>query len=334
MKHKCFEKLIIAEIGSVHDGSFGNALKLIDVAKECGAKVVKFQVHFAEEETLENAISPIHFSEETRYKYFKRTAFTIEEWKKILEYTHKNKLLFMASVFSKKSLDLLLKIRSDYIKVPSGEVTNLPLLHNISKIKLPVVLSTGMSNWDEIDKSIETLKKIKNLAILQCSSIYPCSNKLAGLNIIQQMKNRYNLPTGFSDHTSGSTAAIGAIFNGATIIEKHLTFSKKMYGSDAKFAMEPTEFKKFVNFLKEAWVLKESIVDKNDISNYKETRMVFEKSIVAMKNLKKGHLLRLQDLNFKKPGDGIRAFDYKQIIGKKINKSVKKNHKFSTKDLI
>ena len=165
MKQKYFEKLIIAEIGSVHDGSFGNALKLIEVAKECGAKVVKFQVHFAEEETLENAISPIHFSEESRYKYFKRTSFTFEQWKKILEYTHENKLLFMASVFSKKSLDLLLKIRSDYIKVPSGEMTNLPLLHYISKIKLPVILSTGMSNWDEIDKSIETLKK-RNISIL------------------------------------------------------------------------------------------------------------------------------------------------------------------------
>ena len=319
---------IIAEVGSVHDGSFGNACKLIELASKLGANAVKFQTHFGEAESLKSAKSPSYFKDEDRVSYFNRTGFTLEQYKKFINVAKKNNIDFLSSPFSLEAVDFLEKLKVKVYKIPSGEVTNLPLLKKIYKTKKKVFLSTGMSNWKEINEAIKIFKNINNIVLMQCTSIYPCPNNKVGINVIREMISKYKIPVGFSDHTTGFVAAIGAIFSGANIIEKHITFSKFMYGSDAFNALEPNDFKFFCSLLRQAFEIRESKVDKNDLSNLKSIKKIFEKSIVASKNINKGSIIKLSDLAYKKPGDGISAALYKKILGKKVNKNLKINDKF------
>jgi len=315
--------MIIAEIGSVHDGDIKKALTLVKSASKAGADLIKFQMHIAEEETLVDAPSPSYFTKEKRFDYFKRTAFSLKEWKLIKKECEKFGKEFLCSPFSEKAIDYLEILKVKKYKVPSGELTNISLLEKLKKTKKHIILSTGMSSWEEIDIAVRILKK--NFSILQCSSIYPCPNDKVGINVINEFKKKYNCPVGFSDHTLGFSASFAAAANGATIIEKHFTLSKKMYGSDAKNSMEPKEFLFFVKNIKEIWQIMNNPVDKNNLNQYKEMKKVFEKSIVAGRDLKANSTLRKSDIVFKKPGTGIRALNYKSLIGKKLKKSIKKN---------
>jgi len=315
---------IIAEVGSVHDGSLGNAFNLIKVAKECGASAVKFQTHIADEETLKNALNPSYFQDENRYDYFQRTSFTKEQLKKLKNYARKIGIKFFSSPFSIKALHLLNNLGVEYIKIPSGEVNNLPLLEQISKKNKTVFLSTGMSSWKEIDQAVKILKNNK-LIIMQCTSMYPCPPNKVGINIFQEFKKKYNLQLGFSDHTQGNVAAIMALANGARYFEKHITLSKRMYGSDALNSLEPHEFKNYCENLKEALIIQNN-PSKKLISKYlKNMKLIFEKKIVLKKEMKKNSVLTLSNLGYKKTKKGINANKYKEIIGKKLKKDMKKN---------
>ncbi len=323
---------IIAELGSVHDGKLSLAKKLIKIASKSGADVVKFQMHIAEEETLLDAPSPEYFKSENRFEYFKRTSFKLSEWKKIKKTCKVHGVRFLCSPFSEKAVDVLENLKVDCYKVPSGELTNIPLLERLKKTKKHIYLSTGMSNWKEIDVATKILKN--NFTLLQCSSIYPCPLEEVGINVLQSMKKKYKCNIGFSDHTLGFSASFAAVANGATVIEKHFTISKKMYGSDAKNSMEPKDFAFLSKNLKEIWKIIDNPVNKNDLRKYKKMKFIFEKGIVSAENLKKGKILTKKDITFKKPSDGIRAFDYKKILGKKINKNMTKDYKIRLKDLI
>ena len=325
--------LIIAEIGSVHDGSLGNALKAIESCAKCGADIVKFQTHIAEAETLKDAPSPSFFDGESRFEYFKRTSFLFEEWSKVASHCKKNKVTFLSSPFSLEAVDLLESVDVEAYKIPSGEVTNLPLLEKITKTKKKVFLSSGMSNWSELDSAIEILKEGGPLTILQCSSIYPCPPEKVGLNEMVNMGKKYNIPFGFSDHTTGQSAAISAVALGCTVIEKHFTFSKLMYGSDAKNSMEPAQFLEFCSNIKEASIIKNNPVDKNNIEEYKEMKLVFQKSIVVNRNMKKGEVITFSDLSFKKPFNGISAAEYQKLIGCTINRDLNIFEKIRWEDL-
>ena len=322
---------IIAELGSVHDGKFHLAKKLIKLAANSGANVVKFQMHIAEEETLQNAPSPDYFKSETRFNYFKRTAFKFNEWKKLKKICKNYKVEFLCSPFSEKAVDILEKLKVDSYKVPSGELTNLPLLERLKKTKKHIYLSTGMSNWKEITIATKLLKR--NYTLLQCSSIYPCPLEQVGLNVLFEMKKKYKCEIGFSDHTLGFSAPLAAAALGASVIEKHFTISKKMYGSDAKNSMEPEEFSFLSKNLKEIWKIIKNPVNKNNIKRYRNMKKIFEKGIVSAINLSKDTILTTKNITFKKPSDGIRAFDYKRVIGKKLKKNIKVNHKIKHKDL-
>ena len=318
---------VIAEIGSVHDGSFGNCVNLIKEAKIVGANIVKLQHHLPDEETIKTAPSPKYFNLENRYNYFKRTAFDKSQWKKLIRLSKKLKIDFMSSVFSIASYKFLINLGVKNIKIPSGEVTNLPLLKEIAKNKkLKIYLSTGMSNWNEIYDAVKILKN-NNLCIFQCTSMYPCPPEHVGLNIIKDIKKKFNkkFKIGFSDHTIGNVAAILALSNGATVFEKHFTFSNKMYGSDAKFATEPTQFKNYCNSLMEANKILSTNVDKNKIKIFSNMRKVFQKSIYFSDNFTKGTKITFNSLAFKKPDKGISASNYEKFIGLKLKKDVKKN---------
>ena len=326
-------RIIIAEIGSVHDGSIGNAIKAIDLAKDCGADVVKFQTHDADSETTKSAPNPKYFNSESRYEYFKRTSFKLDEWIKLRKHAKEKNILFSSSPFSIKSLDLLLRIKVDFIKIASGEVTNLPLLNKIAKSKIPIILSTGMSSWNEINSAYEILKNNKNLTIMQCSSIYPCPAEKTGLNILDEIKKKFPTNIGFSDHTPGIAASIAAASMGANVIEKHLTFSKHMYGSDASNALEPKEFQYLTNSLRFIWKAIDNPVNKDDLKTYKSMKKIFEKSIVTSKNLKKGDIINNNNISLKKPGTGLNYNYISQKIGKKTKRNLPKDTLISLKDI-
>lgn len=323
---------IIAEIGSVHEGSFGNACKLIEAAAKCRADVVKFQTHIADAETLRGAPAPAYFTGEPRYEYFQRTAFTESEWVKLRAVCDQAGVQFLSSPFSIEAVELLERIGVDFYKVPSGEITNTPLLERLAATGKPVLLSTGMSDWSEIDQAVSILIKAGPLVVMQCTSAYPCPPENVGLNIIAEMRDRYGVTVGFSDHTLGSAAAFAAAALGADVIEKHFTFSRLMYGSDAANSMEPDEFRSFTLGLREIWTMRNNPIDKDDVGPYQEMKRIFEKSIVTRSSLPVGHVLASDDLAFKKPGDGIPAARWRELLGRRLLRAVEVNHKISEED--
>ncbi|MDB3873598.1 N-acetylneuraminate synthase family protein, partial [Pelagibacteraceae bacterium] len=293
-------RLIIAEIGSNHDGNVSLAKQHIREAKKCNADVAKFQLHIAEEETLKNAPSPSYFKKEDRYSYFNRINFNFKQWKEIKDYCKKIKIEFLCSPFSVKAVDILEKLNVKYYKVPSGEVTNLTLLKRLKDTKKHIFISTGMSNLSEIENAIKIIKS--NYTLMQCSSIYPCPNQEVGLNMLEVFKKRFNCKLGFSDHTVGSSAAYAFASNGADVIEKHFALSNKLYGSDAKHSMLPRQFKIYCNTIKDIWKITGSKINKNDLTKYKNMKIIFEKSIVAKNKIYENQVIRFNDIDFKKPG--------------------------------
>jgi len=325
---------IIAEIGSVHDGSIGNALKAVEAAAACGADMVKFQTHIAEAETLADAPVPSFFNSEPRFEYFRRTAFSLSQWKQISKACVEHGVCFISSPFSLEAVDLLEEVGVNLYKIPSGEVSNLPLLERVAATGKKVYLSSGMSNWADLDQAVAVLRRESTPIVMQCSSAYPCPPERVGLNVMLEMQQRYGLPVGLSDHTLGSAACISAVALGASVVEKHFTFSRLMYGSDASNSMEPDEFKAFCSQVKEAAIIRASPVIKDCLHDYQEIKRVFEKSLVTLRAVSAGTVLTQLDLAFKKPGDGIPAAKYKEIIGRRIKHGLPANHKLSFEDLV
>jgi N-acetylneuraminate synthase len=332
---KHYMTMLIAEIGSVHDGSFGNAKMLIEAAASSGADAVKFQTHIASAESLPNAPTPPYFNDESRIDYFNRTAFTLDQWMKLASHAKEKGVLFLSSPFSIEAVDLLEKINISHYKIASGEVSNIPLLERIAATGKPVLLSSGMSSWDELDEAIDILKTASSeIILMQCTSVYPCPPEKVGLNILSELKIRYNFKIGYSDHTQGIAAPIAAATLGAIVIEKHFTFSRLMYGSDAKFASEPHEFKLLSSCLNDIWIMQNNPVNKFDNSEFSEMKKIFEKSIVTACPISKGTKISRDLLSFKKPGDGIKARDYKTLLGKIVMRDLPENYQIRVDDLL
>jgi len=328
---------IIAEIGNTHEGSLGLAKCFIKAASDCGVDAVKMQTHIFEAESLASAPNPPYFKDETRKEYFERTAFTSEQWKELRRYSEEDlKIDFFSSPFSLEAVDLLEDINIDTYKIASGEVNNIPLLEKVAKTGKRVLLSSGMSSWEELDKAVEILQSngCKDLVLLQCTSEYPCPPEQAGLNVLDEMKARYqNITIGYSDHTMGVAVPLAAVIKGATVIEKHFTLSQKMYGSDAINSTEPEELKRLVDEIRQIELALLNKVNKDEkVKSLGNMKMTFEKSIVSANIIEKNDIIIFEKLAFKKPGDGIPARDYKKLLGKKLKNKVEKNHKFKWED--
>ena len=307
---------VIAEIGSVHDGSFGNACKLIDLAAECGADAVKFQTHIAEAESTHDAPAPAYFSAEPRMAYFRRTGFTQPQWVQLKAHAASRKIEFLSSPFSEEAVDLLESIGMTRYKIPSGEVTNLPLLQRIARTGKPVILSSGMNSWTELDQAVAAVRAGgAPFSVMQCTSEYPCPYERVGLNVMREMARRYECPVGLSDHTLTSFATLAAVSHGATVIEKHLTFSRKMYGSDAQHSMEPSEFTQMVQGIRAISTMLASDVDKDDLGKLGSMKKIFEKSVVARHEIPAGTTITAAMLTVKKPGTGIPARELQSVVG-------------------
>lgn len=334
MKLETNHVFIIAEVGSVHDGSFGNAKCLIEAAAACGVDAVKFQTHIAAAETLPNAPSPKYFSAEPRYQYFERTGFSKDKWREIKAQCEQCGVEFISSPFSIEAVDLLEEVGVSRYKIPSGEVTNLPMLEHAAKTGKPVILSSGMSSWTELDAAVGAIRRYnQNLSLLQCTSEYPCAYEHVGLNVTREMQERYNLPVGLSDHTLTIFASLAAVTLGASMIERHFTFSRLMYGSDAKHSLLPEELKQLVEGIRAVEIMRAQAVDKNCVEPFREMKQIFEKSLVSLADIPAGTAITDAMIGCRKPGTGLPPNRLQDVIGKRAARFIPKEQLLAIDDI-
>lgn len=314
---------LIAEVGSVHDGSFGNAISLIDLAAKVGADAVKFQTHLAAAETLHDAPMPPYFKGEPRFEYFSRTGFTAEQWSSLAGHAHVCGIDFLSSPFSIEAVTLLENIGISRYKIPSGEVTNIPMLETIARTRKPVLLSSGMSDWSELDAAVKTIQaQHDQICVLQCTTAYPCPPDKVGLNVLPEIRTKWGCEVGYSDHTLENNACLAAVALGATVIEKHLTFSRAMYGSDAKHSAEPDQFAALARGIREISTILANPVSKNDLTDVKDMKAIFEKSVVSKRRILSGTTITADMVAVKKPGTGIPAAKLDMVIGSKARSDI------------
>ncbi|QDO94177.1 N-acetylneuraminate synthase [Formosa sediminum] len=317
---------IIAEIAQAHDGSLGMAHAYIDAVAKSGCDAIKFQTHIAEAESSIYEPFRVQFSKQdtTRLEYWKRMEFTLEQWKDIKRHCDAVGLEFMSSPFSNAAVDLLEEVGVKRYKVGSGEVNNLVLLEKIAQTGKPVIVSSGMSSFEELDQTITFLKdKHVDVSVLQCTTAYPTKPEEYGLNVISELKFRYNIPVGFSDHSSSIESCIAAVALGAEILEFHVVFDKEMFGPDAKASLTIKETSQLVTAVNNIAIAIQNPIDKKDNSKFSELKGIFEKSLAINKNLEQGHIIRFEDLETKKPKSyGIDASLFQGVIGKQLNKDL------------
>ena len=323
---------IIAEAGINHNGKLDTAKKLIYAAKNSGADIVKFQTYSTENLVVKSAKKANYQKKkrptESQYNMLKKLELSFNEFKTLSKICLKEKIEFLSTGFDINSIKFLNSLNQKRFKIPSGEITNYPLLRFIGKQKKEIILSTGMSNLKEIGLAIKVLTDfgtpLKKIIVLHCNSAYPTHPKDANLKAMVTIKNNFGVKVGYSDHTLGIEAAIIAVSLGAKIIEKHLTLNKKSVGPDHTTSVEPHVFKKMVSAIRrtEEYLGKEKkIMTKNESEN----KNVVRKSIVALKDIKKGENFSEVNLVTKRPGEGISPMKWKKIIGKKAKKNYKKD---------
>lgn len=329
----CF---IIAEIGINHNGDIDLAKKMVDKANECGVDAVKFQV-FKAEDFISNLSSIYTYKSEGKIitepmlDMFKRYEFRADEWEEIFEYCEKNKIEFFITPQNPSDLDFVLSIVDiPAIKVGSDDLINLELLEYYGKKNKPLIISSGMAYLSEIEDAVNTIQDTgnKDLIILHCISSYPTDSEEINLNKMLTIKQAFDVIVGFSDHSIGNTAAIGAVVLGAKVIEKHFTLDKKLPGPDHWFSANPDEIKKLVDetrFIERA--LGNCVV--KPTSKEMEMRLMARRSIVASKDIAKTGIITVNLIAYKRPGTGLPPKFKKYIIEKKAKVNIKKNEQIT-----
>lgn len=338
MERKKYTTFIIAEIGQAHDGSLGILHSYIDAIATTGVNAIKFQTHIAEAEssTQEPFRIPFSYEDKTRFDYWKRMSFTLEQWIDIKKHCEDKGLEFMSSPFSQAAVDLLEDLNVKRYKIGSGEVNNFLMLEKIARTGKPIIISSGMSSFEELDKTIAFLKPFGNeLTVLQCTTSYPTPPEKIGLNVITELKERYpNIPIGLSEHSGKIYTGLAAVALGATVLEFHAVFDRRMFGPDAKSSLTIDEIKTLVEGVRFLETTMNHAIDKTDNSPYSELKSIFEKSLAVNKNLEVGHVIKFEDLETKKPsGLGVPASQFQQVIGKKISRAKSKYDFLNKQDL-
>ena len=319
--------MIIAEIGQAHDGSLGILHSYIDALAPTGVDAIKFQTHIAEAESsqYEQFRIPFSYVDKTRYDYWKRMELTLDQWIEVKAHCDAVGLQFISSPFSCAAVDLLEKVGIHQYKVGSGEMNNHLLLQKIAKTGKPVILSSGMSNLQELDCAIQIFsKKGIPVSVLQCTTAYPTTPSQWGLHILKVLKDRFKIAVGFSDHSGDIFAALAATALGADLIEIHAVFDKRMFGPDAKASLEMDDILRLVTGIKEIkQALQNSFSKDDDAENFTCLKNMFGKSLAVNKELPEGHIITFNDLEAKKPfGKGIAAKDYTYCVGATLKRPV------------
>lgn len=327
--------VVVAEIAQAHDGSLGTAHAYVDAAAAAGADAIKFQTHVADAESTAAEPWRVRFSKQdaTRFDYWKRMEFTKEQWRELCDHAAEAGLLFASSPFSTVAVELLDEIDVDFYKVASGEITNTPMLDAIAATGRPVALSSGMSPWSELDAAVKQLQSAP-LAILQCTSEYPCPPELVGLNVIDELRMRYGLPVGLSDHSGTIFPGLAAATRSIAMLEIHLTFSRQMFGPDVPASVTTDELATLTDGIRFIERATANPVSKDDlVGRFATLRESFMRSPVAARALESGHVLGEGDLVLKKPGTGLPPDSVPELIGQALTRSVPPDHQISMSDL-
>tara|TARA_B110000971_G_scaffold179023_1_gene185156 strand:+ start:6261 stop:7265 length:1005 start_codon:yes stop_codon:yes gene_type:complete len=324
---------IIAEVGVNHDGKIIKAKKLIDVAKKGNADFVKFQLFKANTLATKNT-KLVNYQKKTNFKsqydLLKKLEISFKDLTIINSYAKKKKIKLLVTPFDINSLNQLIKIGIKIIKIPSGEIDNVPLLYEASKKAYKVILSTGMSNMKEISFALRCLTKYKlkkkNITILHCTSSYPTRDSDANINCITTIKNKFGLNVGYSDHTNNYLSGVLAATLGSKIIEKHITLNKKSIGPDHKSSFEPHEFFEYIKKIRTVEKLLGSNIKKPTKDELKTKKLV-RKSIVAKSIIKKGDVYNIYNITCKRPQNGISSKYWNLFLGKKAKRNYKVNQR-------
>ena len=331
-----YKPFIIAEVAQSHGGNIKKVHKFIKMISKTGADAIKFQTHIADAESTLDEPFRVKISDKynTRYDYWKSMEFNFTQWKKIYNYSKKYGLIFLSSPFSVEAVKLLKKVGVPAWKVGSGEFFADNLISSMIKTKLPILLSTGMSNNNEIDKRIKFLKKnLAKFGIFQCTSMYPSSLKLIGLNVVREFKKKYNCPVGLSDHTGSIFSGMAALANGANILEVHVNVDNNINNPDLSSSVNLIDLKRLCDARDAFFLIENHPVDKNRMSHrLKNMKRIFGKSLALKKDLKKNTILKAKLLTTKKPGFGIPENKINLIIGKKLRNDVPRNRLLRWKD--
>tara|TARA_B110000114_G_C15083091_1_gene394980 strand:- start:1653 stop:2657 length:1005 start_codon:yes stop_codon:yes gene_type:complete len=323
--------IIIAEAGVNHNGDIETAKRLIDAAADSGVDYIKFQTFKADKIATKNAkkadyqIKNQDKSDDSQFNMLKKLELTEKDHYKLIEHCKKNKIKFMSSAFDIEGLKLLNKLNLDFFKIPSGEITNYPYLNEISKFNKKVILSTGMSNINEIKAALDILisKKVSlnQITVLHCNTEYPTCFNDVNLNAMINIKNTFNVNIGYSDHTLGIEVPIAAIALGARVIEKHFTLDRNMPGPDHAASLNPIELKSMVKSIRNIENALSGTGLKTPSNNELKNIIPARKSIVAKFKINKGEKFSIENLTTKRPGNGICPMKWNDIIGKKAIKN-------------
>ena len=313
--------LIIAEAGVNHNGDFEIAKKLIDVAKDAGADIVKFQTSIT---------STSKFAEKANYQkretgndgsqldMISKLRFSFDQHRALKEYCDSIGIEYLSTPFDFESIDFLDSLNLEMWKVPSGEVINVPYLEKIGKTKKSVVMSTGMCSIEEIRNAIKILTKngTNNIKLLQCTTQYPTPYNEVNLRAMVRMKDIFGYDVGLSDHTKGIEVSLAAVALGACVVEKHFTLNRNMPGPDHKASIEPDELKQMVSSIRnieKALGNPEKCIQNSE----KENLYVSRKSIVALRDIKKGEILTIENIVPRHAGKGISPACWYEVLGTK-----------------
>ncbi len=314
--------MIIAEVAQAHDGSLGILHSYIDALAGSEIDAIKFQTHIAEAESsiYEPFRIPFSYVDATRYDYWKRMEFSPEQWAGIKKHCEDKGMLFISSPFSNAAVELLESIGTKTYKIGSGEVSNHLMLDKIAATRKPVILSSGMSNWNDLDNAVKIFDEAGcSVSILQCVSAYPSPPERWGLNVISELAARYKKPIGYSDHSGDIFACIAAAAMGAEILEFHVVFDKLMFGPDTVASISVNEVGRLVHGIRQVVLARQNPIDKSDTADRNDLKQIFEKSLSVNSALRAGESIDLSHLEAKKPaGKGIPAADYKKVIGRKL----------------
>lgn len=319
---------IIAEAGVNHNGDLDTAKLMVKVAAESGANAIKFQTYDAD-----SLVSKIYDKEQ--WEMLTALQLSHSDFYELKKECEDNQIIFLSSLFDKNSLVFLYELGVEALKIPSGEITNFPLIDAAASTGLPLIVSTGMSNMGEINSAVQIIFSMgnKNLALLHCLSCYPAPINEVNLRAMSAMAKEFNpIPIGFSDHTDGILIPIAAAGMGACVIEKHFTLDRRMKGPDHLASLEPSEFKSMVCGIR---LIEMAMGDGVKVCREceKPTALKARKSLVAAHNIEKDVTIIGSMIDIMRPGTGMYPYNFTEVLGKKTKCAIKKHEMFSTDNI-
>jgi sialic acid synthase SpsE len=330
----CF---IVAEVGNNHQGKLELAREMVIAAAEAGVNGVKFQKRDVDALLNEDGkrmpyTGPNSFGP-TYGEHRLALELTTEEMAELRKLTHKLGMTFFASAWDHVSVGHMQQIGWDVAKICSADLVNIPMLRQIGAMNIPVILSTGMSTWEQVDRAVAELRKFHDkIVLLHCNSSYPCPEDEIGLPIMDAMAERYGLLVGYSGHERGFAPTLAAVARGACVVERHVTLNKNLPGTDHQVSLEPDQLKELVTLIREVERAMQ-VKEKQIFAKESQTAAKLRKSIVAARNIPAGTLLTEEDLTVKSPGTGLSPLMWDDVVGRRLTCALAKDAQLQTANL-